>query len=44
MTPAKAQSTQSSENSENIFNFAPWRLGGINFLAVVLRHNAEVRK
>jgi len=31
MSPAKAQRRQGSENSKNLFNFAPWRLGGINF-------------
>jgi len=30
-SPAKAQRRQGSENSKNLSNFAPWRLGGINF-------------
>jgi hypothetical protein len=33
MTLAKAPS---SENSENILNFAPWRLGAIKFLELTL--------
>jgi hypothetical protein len=36
MTRAKTQSTPSSEKSEDIFSLRPWRLGGINFLEVVL--------
>jgi hypothetical protein len=31
-----AQSAPSSENVENILNFAPLRLGGINLPAVIL--------
>jgi hypothetical protein len=36
MTRAKTQSTPSSEKSEDIFSLRPWRLGGINFLEMVL--------
>src|SRR3989304_4266644 len=42
MSPAKAQRRQGSENSKNLFNFAPWRLGGINFPGVVLFNISKV--
>src|SRR3990172_5397918 len=42
MSPAKAQRRQGSENSKNLFNFAPWRLGGMNFPGVVLFNISKV--
>jgi len=42
MSPAKAPRRQGSENSKNLFNFAPWRLGGINFPGVVLFNISKV--
>jgi hypothetical protein len=36
MARAKTQSTPSSEKSEDSFSLRPWRLGGINFLEMVL--------
>jgi hypothetical protein len=42
MTRAKTQSTPSSEKKE-IFYFAPWRLGAINFLEVALFNISKAR-
>jgi hypothetical protein len=44
MTRAKTQSTPSSEASENILNFAPWRLGGIKNLNWIEKISRKIAK